>query len=390
MGTGDSSINSNSTSSASGRVPETNPLLYTLTREHISIQPYWVMILQLCVKDILLQRLWNRIRYKTWSTTQEIAIGRWLLDAQVEQIREVYGSAEAPLPEPGTRQSAAIGANGVVSPHIWTTNSLWSVLFTIQQVSPSQIRSGEEELDKLYPRFKFDLFDFFVQSLPLLGHAIWYFYIQSSCMETAQATVWNCYNAFGYRFYNYIFVSYCAFFWLVVTKGYTYLTARNEQKTERQSSLWKRIEHHVGLWPSLITIVVVGAPLVPYLFTNVIPMAGAYAFILVIYALFWMVALVTSVIIAFVPGLNWLILGIPKFLYGEYRPVMAVFLMFPFTLLTLPILMSIFYNYSQYLYYGNDYYDTIVDEFNSRDTATYFRVLQASVNEQWHTLLNFI
>ena len=209
MGASESSVN-NITGPVSVRVPDTNPLLYTLAQEHISIQPYWIMILQLCVKDILLQRLWNRIRYKTWSTTQEIAVGRWLLDAQVEQFREVYGSADV-LP--------TVGANQVIYPDIWTTNSLWLFPISVQQVSPAQIKSGEEEIKKLYPRFKFDLFDFFVQSLPLLGHAIWYFYVQSSCMQAPQATVWNCYNAFGYRLYNYIFVSYCAFFWLVVTKG---------------------------------------------------------------------------------------------------------------------------------------------------------------------------
>ena len=88
MGAGDSSNNRNVTGPVPILVQSANPLLYTLAQEHMNIQPYWIMILQLIVKDIMLQRLWNKFRYKTFSTTQEIVIGRRLLGAQGDGYRK--------------------------------------------------------------------------------------------------------------------------------------------------------------------------------------------------------------------------------------------------------------------------------------------------------------
>ncbi|UJR20124.1 hypothetical protein I4U23_023256 [Adineta vaga] len=283
--------------------------------------------------------------------------------------------------------------------HVLTTNSLWHHMIKVEEISLLELQKAQMELDKYYRKLKFDFFDFAIHSLPLLGHTIWYFYIQSSCMNAERATPWNCYNAFGYRLFNYVFAPYCAFFWLVVTKIYVHHITRVEEKSQiivpsKESNIvkivWNKIEYHIGLWSSLLTVVVVGAPLVPYLYTNVIPMAGAYAFMGIIYILFWMCGLVFCVIVSYIPGVGRLILGIIKSLPRDDHPIAAVFLMFPFTLLTLPILLSVFFNYSQYLYYGNDYFTTMRDEFDSRDTQTYFKILQASVNERLHTSLDFI
>ena len=119
-------------------------------------------------------------------------------------------------------------------------------------------------------------------------------------------------------------------------------------------------------------------------------MMGTYMFMFIIYTLFLTCAMIFLMVTSMIPVVSPLLLGILNSLEAEYRVMMGICLLQPLIQLTLPILLSICYSYSQYLYYGNHYYDTMTDEFNSRSTKTYFRILQASVNEKLHTSLNFI
>jgi hypothetical protein len=61
-----------------------------------------------------------------------------------------------------------------------------------------------------------------------------------------------------------------------------------------------------------------------------------------------------------------------------------------FGIYSYPILISTLFNYSQYLYYGEDYFQTMTDEYNSRNTKTYLNILDNSVNQKLHSALNFI
>ncbi|CAF1349014.1 unnamed protein product [Adineta ricciae] len=403
MGAGESSNNEEFTGPVPIRIQNANPLLFTLPQEHMNIQPYWIMIVQLIVKDIILQRIWNRMRYGTWSTTQEIAAGHYILRKKLAEIREVLQlnrqfqhrlrgrqRQDPRFVRMKSFQDALVTPGSFIGPRFWTTNSLREHQAFKENILIQELEIARRDLNLLYGKLKFDLFDLLIHSLPLFAHTIWYFYIQSSCIGAEKANEWNCYNAFGYRLYNYIFVPYCAFFWLVVTKLYVYFRVRQYVEKVHKESLRKRIEYHIGLWPSLLTIIVVGLPLVPYLFTNVIPMAAAYVFMIIIYIVLWVAALAFCAIVSFIPIIGPFLLGTVKVLPKEDRPIASIVLMFPFTLLTLPILISVFFNYSQYLYYGNDYYGTMKDEFDSRNTTTYFKILQASINEQFHTSLNFV
>ncbi|CAF4172611.1 unnamed protein product, partial [Adineta steineri] len=381
MGAGESSSNNNITGPVPIRVQDANPLLYTLAQDHMNIQPYWIMILQLIAKDIILQRIWNRIRYKTWSTTQEIAIGRLVLELQTEKYREArnFAAIGQVIMELGlttttlkptrrlstTKQRSKhkdVATHPTNSHNIETPDLLLRFFRSAVVVLQIHIEGSEEKINEYYRKLKFDSFDFIAHSLPLLGHAIWYCYIQSSCMHAQYATTWNCYNAFGYRLYNYIFVSYCSFFWLVMTKGFVYHTLREEHKMVT-NSLLVNIEFYLGLSASLVTVVFVGCLIFPYLLTNVIPMAAAYTFMIITYIQFWICALVFCGIISVIPIFDRLVLGIVKRLDKEHRPLMGLLIMYPFTILTFPILLSIFYNYSQYIYYGDDYYGAMADEY---------------------------
>ncbi|CAF1431777.1 unnamed protein product [Adineta ricciae] len=95
MGAGDSSNNRNVTGLAPIRVQHSNPLLYTLGKDHMNIQTYWIMVLQLIVRDIIIQRIWNKFRYKTFSTTQEIALGCWMFGEQIKEYRQLNNAVQA-------------------------------------------------------------------------------------------------------------------------------------------------------------------------------------------------------------------------------------------------------------------------------------------------------
>jgi hypothetical protein len=82
-------------------------------------------------------------------------------------------------------------------------------------------------------------------------------------------------------------------------------------------------------------------------------------------------------------NLNYI--SIPK----EYRIIATALLTGGWILYTLPILISTTFNYSQYLYYGENYFETMTNEYNSRDTGTFFKLLQNSVSTRFHFSLPF-
>ena len=86
---------------------DANPLLYTLPQEHMIIQPYWIVIVELIVKQIIANRVWNRIHHKTWATTQELAIGRIVLRLQIAYLEAGKSALEASYRAAQRHQSAA-------------------------------------------------------------------------------------------------------------------------------------------------------------------------------------------------------------------------------------------------------------------------------------------
>ncbi|CAF1316859.1 unnamed protein product [Adineta steineri] len=184
-----------------------NPLLYTLQQDQMTTQPYWIMVLQLIGMQ-LFQRLWNLFRYHVFLTTTEIAFMRWALSLHQKE-------AERRLME---------------------TSLTTGKLRTNRQEPFEQAEQLQIVRNKLRAKVDFDAFDFVFQCLPLCGHGIWYCHIQSSCMSAEYATKWNCYNAFGYRIYNYIFVSYVGFFIGFIIKLIALL---ENKKTWEPGSYWE-------------------------------------------------------------------------------------------------------------------------------------------------------
>ncbi|CAF1173781.1 unnamed protein product [Adineta ricciae] len=239
MGVAESSGSSqNVTGPTAIRVHDANPLLYATPQEHMIIQPYWVLIVELIVKQIIANRVWNRIRHNTWATTQEIAMGRMVLRLQIVYLKaeklasdgiyhaarqhQTTATSKSPTPKQTTIKffkdtftspQSLLDRTALVGSKVFSTlrRDIDTLDYEIEQ-KEEETRRSQEKMDKLARRLQLDIFDLLFHSLPLLGQTIWYFYLQSECMSAEQASTWNCYNVFGYRLYNYVFTSYCAFY----------------------------------------------------------------------------------------------------------------------------------------------------------------------------------
>ncbi|CAF0758864.1 unnamed protein product [Adineta steineri] len=141
-----------------------------------------------------------------------------------------------------------------------------------------------------------------------------------------------------------------------------------------------------------ITWLFPGALMLPYVFTHILPMAFAYMFMIIIYIALWSAIYFFMVyIFAAMPGVKILCcLYLPRSLLQPYYRIAFTLNTIALSIYTFPILLTVLYNYSQYLYYGENYIQTMSNEYNSRDTATYLAIFRNSVNEKLHTLLNFI
>ncbi|CAF1487732.1 unnamed protein product [Adineta ricciae] len=352
-----------------------NPLLYTLAQDHTNIQPYWIMILQIAGLH-LFSRLRHLFKYGVFSTTLEIGLLRWAVLYQLKTVNNVL-----------QRVDDFVGN--------FVHNSESARERFIKEME--RIKSHTHETnEKFYKKIDFDLIDYIIHGLPTLGHAIWYCYIQSSCMSAEQATPWNCYNAFGYRLFNYVFVSYWnfSFVFYVQLIAFIFKDAHNLNlpKKKQPKSIIKYVSFVITVGLYFITWAFAGALLLPYMFTHVIPMAFAYGFMVVIYFCLWGAVLFSTQILAELPKFTRIVFYIflPRSLTGAFYSISAALYSTALFINTFPILLTVFYNYSQYLYYGENFIYTMSNEFNSRDTEIYFAIFRNSVNEKLHSLLDFV
>lgn len=336
-----------------------NPLLYTFRDYHTTIQPYFIIISQFFIHDFSL-RLWDRVIYGTWQLPMEfIEVERDAGPVPPSPIEPEYFPRQAP------RESFTV-----------------STIFILQEWKKLSLKTKK---GKKLPTF--DLYDALVDALPLLAHAIWYCYVQSNCGSGDFATTWNCYNLFGYRIYNYIFSSFTAFAFTFISK---LILMRNRHranlpmayKMKKQS--WRRVCSGIifffSLTVSTITFLFVGALVLPYLFTNALPMVVIYSFMVAIYA--YVVSVVTVLLKGYTfvtrraaetPGKGFFKRQLVKL---HYRPQLVL----QAGMRLLPYLVTILFNLSQYFYYGEDYWIAIGREAVSRDPSTYFKQLSDASN----------
>jgi hypothetical protein len=378
-------------------VQNANPLIFTLPQDQTSIRPYWIVIVQIIVAQQI-HRAVNYLTHKSRFTPIEIGLICWIAKAN-KKIEEkildpliyvisliIVDLVTQPYPQIITRfryselQTSYPRIIAFFIPYIQRTAQVKDISEISKRSCANQQRI--EKLEKIYQKYyiklKFGIGDC-VHTLPLLGHSIWYCVIHSSCLSAEDATTWNCYGTFGYRLYNYVFPSYFHFCCTFLMKC-AYRNKINEymaRGNKKKQSKFKKLSYYLGFCSSVITFIFVSSLVLPYFLTQVIPMAFTYVFIHIIY---------------FSPAFVILIVGgylvhLPCIIDSWIR-VTAV-LIGASILYTFPSLIAVTYNYSQYLFYGADYFQTMTYEHNTRDNETYFKLLQNSVNFVFHTVLNF-
>ncbi|CAF0989727.1 unnamed protein product [Adineta ricciae] len=362
-------MNSNGTS---GPIPilhqDANPLLYTLPQEHMNIQPYWIMIVEIVILQ-LIQRLWNLVRYHVFNSTLEIALLRWVLYYQIHLYEYlITHRSEIVNIVPRTLQPTT---------HAWISSPNHYEHYIIAYYAH----------DYLVDKLSFDIFDFIFYFLPICGHCVWYSYIQTFCMSVDRATHWNCYNAFGYRIFNYVFVSYVNFVCVFVMKT---IALRDERIYQQKITCLDRINFHLGFWSALITFLFAGGLILPYLITHIIPMFFAYLFMTIVYMTIWFAALFFIVFVLMHIPVVKKIFYVPMIRPEKLQKVAVAVIIFAWSTYTYPILLSTLYNYTQYLYYGENFIYTMSNEFNARDTDTYISIFWNSVNLKLHSILDAI
>ncbi|CAF1281358.1 unnamed protein product [Adineta steineri] len=351
-----------------------NPLLYTLRNYNVGIQPYWVIITQFFVFEISL-RTWDRVVYGTWQLPIEYAI-------------EEFDGKKKPFVggrEPRRYSDPVPPSNGYTV----------STVFVVQPWFTKRAQVTTETKPKPKPKVpKLDLFDLIFSVLPLFGHTIWFCVIQSSCLSADSATVWNCYNIFGYRLYNYIFDRYVSFANNFITKLYImrkYKKFRREHRIVHEKT-WKttlrRIVQSITLSISSVTFLFSGALLLPYMLTNAIPMILAYAFLVIIYTY------LVTVVVFFHERFTYA----KAYIRNHRKPISSKSLSdeiykkrklaFSAGMRLLPTLITFIFNLSQYIYFGQGYWQSLQADAESREPSDYNSRVAQSPDQIAHTILS--
>ncbi|CAF4187446.1 unnamed protein product, partial [Rotaria sordida] len=195
-----------------------NSLLYTIPKGEIIIPPYWALCIQILSLQ-LLQRIWNRCRYKTWFTSVEVAM----------LYRKVHAEDHKPT--------------------------------FVANVAGIDI----------------DIFDLF-QSLWPLAHFIWYCILQAQCMTYLTASAWKCYNIFGYKIHNYIAANVVIGLSNAQMKHSLIRNLDYEKKTNTQKHYIAIIHKSVPYF-YLVPILA----WIPYGFTHILPMFILYIWMFILY-----------------------------------------------------------------------------------------------------------
>ncbi|UJR19505.1 hypothetical protein I4U23_022634 [Adineta vaga] len=272
-----------STSSIPPDYQNANPLLYTFRDYHTGIQPYFILPIQFLIFDLSL-RFWDKAIYDTW-----------LLPSEFIEIRRDEG-VEMPPPRPPPPPPSPIRPQ--LPRRLQQTQRRIRLIFVPrhQNVFSLSTLLFAQDYKKLSIQTKktkhipiFDLYDLLFSVVPLVAHAIWYCVIQSNCMSGENATPWNCYNLFGYRIYNYIFSPFVSFSFNFFSKLILAIQKRRQRISlfERKQK-WRRIAVMIifftTLISSILTFLFVGALVLPFFFTNALPMVIIYAFMVMTYA----------------------------------------------------------------------------------------------------------
>ena len=211
---------------------------------------------------------------------------------------------------------------------------------------------------------KYSIIDF-ILSLVSVGHFIYACYLQTKCVNSTNTSSWNCYNAFGYRLFNYVLPNLVS---VLVQSGVQLAhTIRHREDDSSTMTSVRNVCKMLLLGATIIMNVILCIIFIPFLITNVLPMLVGFCWLLlpllivltVTYAIF--ITTVASII-----GKCGLCQNgyCKRFFLTHFLVGLQVFGC---------LIISMAYNYSQYCYFGGGYIRVLGYEFESRETKLIFQ-----------------
>lgn len=222
---------------------------------------------------------------------------------------------------------------------------------------------------------KYSILDFLL-SLISLGHFIYACFRQTRCSTDVNYNAWRCYNAFGYRLYNYVLPSVISVLVQCMIQGYNSYKA----ETKDDESALRRFAKIFLLGGTILMNVGICLVFIPYFLINAFPMLVGFCWLLIPLPLLLSLAyaIFTTILVTVVSGCKFEHCGR---LFGAHFLVgLQVFGC---------LALSMAYNYSQYTYFGGGYLTVLGYEFRSRDTVAWGNSLSNNTELQIHSILAF-
>ncbi|CAF4064207.1 unnamed protein product [Adineta steineri] len=189
---------------------------------------------------------------------------------------------------------------------------------------------------------KYSVLDFFL-SLVSVGHFVYSCYLQTKCSSASNANSWNCYNAFGYRLYNYVLPSVVS----ILVDSIVQLVNTYRAHQEDKKNVLLRVTLNIS---SGFCLVQQRYTYVNYIFMD----TGCY--------------------------LSWSHFAIRNRHHFCTHCVVGLQVFGC-------LVFSMAFNYSQYSFYGGDFNSVPWYEYQSRDTVTWFHSLSNSSELLTHNIL---
>jgi hypothetical protein len=183
---------------------------------------------------------------------------------------------------------------------------------------------------------------------------------------------WTIYNRIGYSYFNYLFPSYIGVIINCIWKESAYEKIKVSKKSNKEDLICEICS---------LCAAVAAFSYLAYVFTHIIPLFFAYI---------WFTF--PLLIFLFMPFffLAWVLSRCGNHRKSVFNPIYFACAISG-TYLIVPLLFgSLLYNYSQYLYFGENYIKTIAYEFESRNTQKWYENLKNSTTLKFHTFLDFI
>ena len=200
-------------------------------------------------------------------------------------------------------------------------------------------------------------------------------------MSAKDANTWRCYNAYGYRLYNYVLPSIVSVLVQSIVQVNTFVTKDKTDGKYREKAGF--IAKMLLLGSTILMNLTLCLVFVPYFITNALPMFVGF---------FWLlIPLLFVLILAYASFITGIVIIIQKKSGVKKTHARRLFLAHCAVGLQVfgCLVVTMAYNYSQYCYFGGGYISVIPLEFYSHDTLAWGNTFKINTQNQVDTFLSF-